>query len=423
MQKNEIKVLTGGTLIDVKNSDLVKDRAIIIKGKQIKDIVHLDAIPDDMKQHHPVFDARGQYILPGLIDTHTHMQLSGKEPEIRIFKESVPKRTLRAAANAGKTIEAGFTTVRDLGAENLVDLGLRDAINEGLVVGPRMFVSGYKIMPTGADFSVYAPGVNIDGRYTMDSPEEIKKAVRTLLARDVDLIKVMTSGRTFRATSSPDAHALTLEDTRLVVREAHNQNRKVSAHAHGRKGVKIALQAGCDSLEHGSLLDDEDIEMMVQNNVFLVPTFSYGKHIEMLGQHCGLPEYAVKKALDSRKNRLNSFSKALKSGVKIAMGSDAGMPFADHGENAFELTAMVEAGMTVMQSIQSTTCRAAELLDMSDRIGTIAPGKWADIIVIDTDPLQDISVLCQQENIKGVIKEGRIVIDRGLKRQHTDPES
>ncbi|RLC39324.1 MAG: hypothetical protein DRH33_03175 [Candidatus Nealsonbacteria bacterium] len=419
MNENNLKVLVGGTIIDGKGSDLIQDQAIIIEGKNIKDIVNINSISMDKKMDCTLFNLKGQYVMPGFIDTHTHIQMSGEQSEIQNFRESIPKKTLRAAFHARKTIEAGFTTIRDLGAEYLIDLGLRDAINEGLLVGPRMFVSGYKIMPTGADFPIYSPEVKIEGQHTMDSPEEIRREVRTLLARGVDLIKVMTSGRTFRETSSPDAYALSLEDTKIAVQEAHNQNKKVSAHAHGKKGVKIALQAGCDSLEHGTILDDQDIEMMLKNDVFLVPTLSYGKHIEMLGEKCTLPKYAMKKAIKSRKNRLNSFSKALKSGVKIAMGSDSGMPFVNHGENVFELIAMVEAGLTIMQAIQSMTGWAAELIGVSDKIGVIAPGKLADIVIVDKNPLKDISLLYSKENIKGVIKEGKIEIDRGLKKKNS----
>lgn len=418
MSKNDLKLLVGGTIIDGKGSDPIQDRAIIIENKNIKDIVKVDSILKNIKQDYVLFDLKGQYIMPGFIDTHTHIQMSGTQTEIQNFRESIPKKTLRAAFNARNTIEAGFTSIRDLGAEYLIDLGLRDAINEGLLVGPRMFVSGYKIMPTGADFPMYAPEVKIERQHVMDSPEAIKREVRTLLARGVDLIKVMTSGRTFRATSSPDAYALSLEDTKIAVQEAHNQNKKVSAHAHGAKGIKIALQAGCDSLEHGTILDDQDIEMMLRNDVFLVPTFSYGKHIEQLGEECYLPKYAVEKALKSRKNRLISFSRALKSGVKIAMGSDSGMPFVNHGENAFEIMAMVEAGMTAMQSILSITSWAAELIGVSDKIGDITPGKLADIVIIDKNPLKDISALGDKENIKAVIKEGKIEIDRGLKKKN-----
>lgn len=416
MDKNNLKMLIGGTIIDGKGSNPIQDKAVIIEGKNIKDIVIVNSILKDNKTDYILLDLKGQYIMPGFIDAHTHIQLSGEQSEIQNFRESIPKKTLRAALHAKEIIEAGFTSIRDLGAEYLIDLGVRDAINEGLLIGPRMFVSGYKIMPTGADFPIYSPEVKIEGQHVMDSPGEIKREVRTLLAQGVDLIKVMTSGRTFRETSSPDAYALSLEDTKIAVQEAHNQNKKVSAHAHGKKGVKIALQAGCDSLEHGTILDDQDIEMMLKNNIFLVPTLSYGKHIEELGAKCNLPEYAIKKAIKSRKNRLNSFSKALKSGVKIAMGSDSGMPFVNHGENIYELMAMIEAGMTIMQAIQSMTSWAAELIGVSDKVGIIAPGKLADIVIADKNPLKDISVLYNKENIKGVVKEGKIEIDRGLKK-------
>ncbi|MBA7535534.1 hypothetical protein ES705_27792 [subsurface metagenome] len=364
------KIIFGGTLIDGTGTKPIKNTVIHIKGKKIAEITDVNSFLEP-KEASYIFDARNKFILPGFIDCHTHIQLSGKQSELQIIKESIPLKTLRAAFHAKKTIEAGFTSIRDLGAENLIDIGLRDAIDEGLVVGPRMFVSGYKIAPVGVDFQVYPPEVQIYGRETMNSPEEVRKAVRTLLARGVDIIKLMTSGRTFRKTSSPNSYALTLEEAKIAVCEAHNQNKKVAVHAHGEKGVKIALQAGCDSLEHGTILDNDDTELMRKNAIFLVPTLSFGTHAEKLGDKSGLPDFIIEKAIDGLHHRLKSFEKALKDKVKIAMGSDAGMPFVYHGENAFELTTMVEAGMTPMQAILSITSAGAELLGIANEVGII----------------------------------------------------
>jgi imidazolonepropionase-like amidohydrolase len=249
----------------------------------------------------------------------------------------------------------------------------------------------------------------------MDSSDQVRKAVRTLLAGGVDLIKIMASGRTFRKSSSPDALALTLEEIRVAVWEAHNQGKKVSAHAHGNAGVKLALEAGCDSLEHGTHLDDADIDVMREKGIFLVPTLSFGKHLEEMGTGIDLPDYVIQKAMNSRKLRLESFKKALKGGVKIAMGSDSGMPYVDHGNNAFELSAMVDAGMTSMQAIVAATSSAAELLGILNEVGTISKGKLADLLIVDGNPLNDISILQERSKRIAVIKEGEIIINQGLK--------
>jgi len=414
MSANNIKVIFGGTLIDGTDTKPIENTVTIIKGEKIAEITDVNSFSEP-KEASYIFDARNKFILPGFIDCHTHIQLSEKQSELQIIKESIPLKTLRAAFNAKKTVEAGFTSIRDLGAENLVDIGLRDAINEGLILGPRMFVSGYKIMPTGADFPLYPPEVQIYGRETMNSPDEVRKAVRTLLARGVDIIKLMATGRTFRKTSSPSSYALTLEEAKVAVCEAHNQNKKVAVHAHGKKGVKIALKAGCDSLEHGTILDNDDIELIRKNGIFLVPTLSYGTHIEKLGDKSGLPDFVVEKAIDGLHHRLRSFKKALKAEVKIAMGSDAGMPFVYHGENAFELTTMVEAGMTPMKAILSMTSAGAELLGIADKIGIISVDKIADIVIVSKNPLENISILQKKKNILAVLKEGEIIINRGLK--------
>jgi imidazolonepropionase-like amidohydrolase len=414
IDRNRVSVIAGGTLIDGTGAAPLQNSVIVIRKNQIVEIAATDSFTMP-KEASCVFDASGKVILPGLIDAHIHVLHSGKYSEAQMLAEILPLKVLRAAFHAKNTLEGGFTSIRNLDAPLWIDVGLRDAVNEGLVQGPRMIVSGYKITSTGTDFPLYPPEVFIHGRETMDSPDEVRKAVRTLLAGGVDLIKVIASGRTFRKTSSPDALGLTLEEIKVAVWEAHNQGKKVAAHAHGSRGVKLALQAGCDSLEHGTVLDDDDIELMLKKGIFLVPTLSFGKHLEEMGTEANLPDYVIQKAMNSRRLRLQSFKKALTRGVRIALGSDSGMPFVNHGNNAFELAAMVDAGMTPSQAIVASTSSGAELLGISDQVGTISKGKLADLLIVDGNPLADISILQEKSKILAVLKEGQIIINRGLR--------
>ena len=420
MKEESMIVLLGGTVIPGSGADPIPHSVIVLNKGKIAEISALSEyrVPPEAR----VFDTVGKTILPGLIDVHTHIQDSGTGTEAQLLHEVLPYKALKAAGHARACLEAGFTTIRDLGAELWIDTGLRDAIQDGLVPGPRMLVSGYKITSTGTDFPVFPPEIGIRGRETMDSPYEVRKAVRTLLAMGVDWIKVMTSGRTFRKSSSPDALGLTLEETKVAVEEAHNQGKKVSAHAHGNRGIKVALEAGCNSIEHGTVLEDEDLDRMVRDRVFLVPTLSYGKRLEKMGDASGLPGYALEKALRSRRLRVKSFAQALSRGVKIASGSDAGMPFVAHGTNAFELAALVDAGMTPMQAIVAATGAATELLGTPE-IGSIATGKIADLLVVEGDPVKDITLLQDRKKILGVFQNGVPVINRGLMEKPSPPAS
>ena len=412
MKANKI-IIAGGRLIDVESGDVIEDSLIIIEDSRVtaagsNNDIELPANADIIK-----IDASGRTILPGLIDAHTHLQLVPAENEHETLIKSVPLKAIQAASNAQKTLEAGFTTIRDLGAEHLVDLAVRDAINDGFIIGPRVLASGYKIAPTGADFRIYPPEVKISGQYTMDSAAEVRKAARELVALGVDQIKIMTSGRTFRKSSSPDTKVYSLEEVKTAVEIAHDNGLKVSAHAHGVAGVKLALEAGCDTIEHGTVLDENDIEFMLENNIYLVPTFSYSGNLKKLKGDSGLPDYSIAKALSSREKRLKSFYNAYQAGVKIAMGSDSGMPFVPHGSNAIEIIEMVKAGMSNLNAIRSATIIAAEALGIEDRTGSIRPGNDADIIIIDGDPIKDIEVLSEINNIEMVIKSGEPVIKRG----------
>lgn len=401
--------ISGGDVIDGTGNTPGKHDILIENGKIREIYPHGSCqMPDSALK----IDASGLMVLPGLIDTHTHIAMSRGDSELSGIRESVPFKTIKAYRNARITLEAGFTTIRDLGADNLIDIAVRDAINSGIVPGPRMLVSGFRILPTGADYPIYPPQVNFSERFTMDSPDEVRKAVRSLLAYGVDVIKILTSGRTFRKTSSPDAYALSLAEAKVAVEEAHNQGIPVSCHAHGSRGVKIAIAAGCDTIEHGTSLDEEDIQLMKERGIFLVPTFSYGKHVQELNDDSGLPEYVIGKALSSRSKRLASFRRAVDAGVSFAMGSDAGMPLTDNGTNAFELYAMVEAGLTPMQAIMASTSYAAKSLGLEEEIGTIEKNKLADIVIVKGDPLEDISLLQNPMNIRYVIQRGILQIQR-----------
>jgi len=404
------RIFYGGTVVDGRGGKPTVGSIVVDDGRI--EGVYPGEKPDHIPEGTEAFDVTGMTVLPGLIDTHTHISLSKGDTELSNIKESVPFKTLKAFRNAELTLEAGFTTIRDLGADNLIDLAVRDAINGKIIRGPRMLASGFRILPTGADYSVYPPQVSLAERYTMDSPDEVRKAVRTLLALGVDVIKILTSGRTFRKSSSPDAYALTMDEATAAVEEAHNVGIPVSCHAHGTKGVKTGLVAGCDTLEHGTVLDENDIEFMVEKDVFLIPTLSYGKKVEEMGSASGLPDYIMEKALASRKKRLVSFGNAVAGGVKYALGSDSGMPMAEHGKNAFEMYAMVEAGLSPMQAIMSATSYAAECIGLEKEIGTLERGKAADIVVVAGDPLEDISVLQDIDKIRYVMKDGSIEVER-----------
>jgi|AntRauTorckE6833_2_1112554.scaffolds.fasta_scaffold00244_25 imidazolonepropionase-like amidohydrolase len=414
LNSRKYKVIFAGFLID-GNGNSVENVVIIIKDNIIQDIKKEDEVVLPDKNNSVHIHAENSFVLPGLIDAHTHLQLNQGDGEFEMISENIPYQTLKASNNAKKTLNSGYTTVRDLGAEGLIDLGLRDAINNGYTLGPRMYVSGYKVIPTGADFQEYPEKLKIKNRYTMDSPYEIRRAVRRLASLGVDLIKVMTSGRTFRKSSNPDSPTYTYKELETVVVEAHNLGLRVSAHAHGKKGVKLALQTGCDTLEHGTELEDIDIQYMVENDIYLIPTFSYSGQIIKMDKDCPLPEYIIKKALKSRNKRLDSFKRAYKAGVKIAAGSDSGMPFVEHGNNVLELVEFVKAGMTEMEAIVSSTKTAAEAIGISDKIGTIEKNKYADIIIVKKNPLEDIEHLNEKDNIQVVIKDGTIVKNINLR--------
>lgn len=352
-------------------------------------------------------------VMPGLVDAHLHITMTGDPDILKNLRRGIPYTTLEAASLARATLEAGVTAIRDAGAGFNTALGLKRAVLEGLCPGPRMVVSGRGLSITGGHgdpANGWPPEIEFQGRRPVDSPDEARRAARQELAFGADCIKMAATGGVMSMGTDHTVRGLTEEEMRAAVEEARNRKKRTLAHAQGTEGIKNAIRAGIDSIEHGFWLDDESIEMMLERDVFLVPTLVAVYRILEAGTEKGVPPHAVEKARMGQEAHLRSFRKALDAGVKIAMGTDAGTPFNRHGENAFELELMVKAGMTPMQAIVASTARGAEILDLN--AGVVKEGYLADLLVVDGDPLQDITCLQEKSRIKAVILGGKVKVDR-----------
>jgi imidazolonepropionase-like amidohydrolase len=407
-------VIYDGTLIDCVTAEPRHHAAVLIKGDKIEAVGRAGemAIPADAQY----VDARGKTIMPGMIDAHIHITGNGDPNQLRRMKKTVPFQAIEASLHARALLEAGFTSIRDAGAAFLLDIGLRDAVNAGLVPGPRMKVSGRGLSITGGHGdSFFPPEIEFASRYVVDSPDEARKAAREQLRAGADCIKLLATGGVMSEKSEPTTRGLTVDEMRAAIEEAKNVGAKTLAHAQGTLGIKNAIIAGINSIDHGFYLDDEAIELMIKHDVFMVPTLAAVHHIVVNGERMGVPAWGVRKALEGQAAHVVSFRKALDAGVKIAMGTDAATPFNFHGKNALELELMCDAGMTPAHALLSTTRLAAELLGTLDEVGTVEPGKLADLILVKGDPLADITVLQPADNIQLVLKGGDVAINRGVK--------
>ncbi len=347
-------------------------------------------------------DARGMTVLPGLIDCHVHLCLGGDADVLRAIREEDPALTLLKAARAARTtLESGFTTVRDLGFRDHSIFSLRQAIQDGLLPGPRILAAGLVVCMTGGH-------ARFIGREA-DGPVEVVAAVREQLARGAEVIKFIASGGVLTPGTSPESAQMTPEELGAGMAEARRAGRRVAAHAHGAEGMKNAIRAGAHSIEHATLMDDEAAALMREQGVFMVPTLSAIARTADCGLNCGIPETTVHKARTMRARHEASFKKAHRSGIPIALGTDAGTPFNHHGENAQELDRMVALGMSPMEAIVAATASAARLLGIEHLVGTIEVGKQADLLIVDGNPLKKISLLRDRDRIVGVIQAGRFV--------------
>jgi imidazolonepropionase-like amidohydrolase len=397
-------VIKAGTLIDGRSGEPKHNQVIVIRGNRIASVGDASAIPANAR----VIDLSNMTVLPGLIDTHTHIFLQGEDEaeggyDAQLLKFPLAYRAARATVAARRALEQGFTTIRDVETEGAGngDVGIKQAINEGHIPGPRMFVVTRAISTTGGyNLEGYAPEIEVPkGAQLIDGPVEARKAAREQLDHGADWLKVYMTHRSWldkngNLVSQP---TLTVEELRAIVDEAHGWKRKVACHAYNGEGLHRALDGGCDSIEHGLDLDDAAIAQMVKQGTWLVPTLS------VYYDHNSPPDTAAGKR-DRKRVALHgpSFQRAMKAGVKIAFGTDAG-GFSWKDPIAQEFGRMVEFGMSPMDAIRSATSRAAELLDMQNDLGVIAPGAYADMIAIANDPLRDVNAL---KDVRFVMKDG-----------------
>ena len=393
--------IRAGHLIDTVAGRLAGAQLIIVRDGVIADVGPDVPVPADAR----LIDLGAYTVLPGLMDAHTHLTIDQRNQDpLAELEHTAAERAFGSIPNARAVLLAGFTTVRDLGSYRaLVDVALRDAINRGDVIGPRMYVAGAYLTIAGGAGAVtgFAPDVTLpwDLRYgAANSPSEVRERVRMLAGQRVDLIKMFATGAVLTHNSNPAGREATPEELAAGADEARNFGLKLAVHAHGAEGIKAAIRAGAASIEHGTLMDDEGRALMKQHGTYLVPTLEVR---DCVGTN--YPPEFVAKAQQIMTAQLANFRKAVNAGVKIGFGTDIGVcPF---GTNAREFTLMVENGMTPMRAIQAATTADADLLGVSSKLGSITKGKLADIIAVRGDPLRDVRVL---EDVRFVMKEGRV---------------
>ena len=382
----KITVVRAAHMLDVKSGRTIDNPIIVIDGERIT------SLAGPAPASATVIDLPGTTLVPGLIDSHTHITFDpvfGYQ-ELSI---SIPKEALTGAKNARITLEAGFTTIRNVGAHGFTDVALRDAVNEGMVPGPRMLVSGPLLGITGGhcdnNLLPYEYHVQADG--VADGIAAVQHQVRENIKYGADLIKICATGGVLSKGDDPQASQFTLEEMKAIVADAHRLGRKVAAHAHGAQGILWATEAGVDSIEHGSYINDECIAAMKQHGTYLVPTMYLQSWMLENAQSIGLPPMYAGKMRQIVEIARKNLSHAFASGVKVAFGTDAAVY--PHGLNAHEFNEYVHMGMTPIQAIQTATVNAADLLGWSDRIGTLEPGKYADIVAVNGDPAKDVTTL------------------------------
>jgi imidazolonepropionase-like amidohydrolase len=397
-------VVKAAHLIDAKAGRVLDQQVVLIVGERIEKVGSAKEI--QVPAGATVIDLGSATLLPGLIDAHVHLTGDPQHSGYKSLGISVPRQTLTGAKNARLTLEVGFTTVRNVGAAGYSDVALRDAINAGEIPGPRMMVSGPALGSTGGhcDENLLAPEFAHRDEGVADGVAAITAKTREVIKYGADVIKFCASGGVFSKGDLPGTEQYSPAEMTALVEEAHRQGRKVAAHAHGAQAIIDAAKAGVDSIEHGSLIDEEGIRTMKEHGTYLVADIYNDDFILGLGKQYGFTDEMLEKERMVGQQQREGFRKAAQAGVKIAFGTDAGVY--PHGGNAKQFAYMVKYGLTPMQAIQSATVNAADLLGWSDQVGSLEPGRFADLIAVEGEPLKDVTTL---EHVKFVMKGGQVI--------------
>jgi len=413
------KVIIRGTLIDGTGKPPIEDGVVIIEDKKIASVGKVTEVKIPKGDNVETIEADGKTIMPGLIDSHVHIYTDGETSEFTSMPINNNNLALamKSIPRLKRTLEMGITSLRDGGSGwGWLEVALRDAINRGDIVGPRYFATGYHLSVTGGHGYFLPPWLaNIpvhpeQSTIHCDGPDAWRRAARLNIYNGTDNVKCVAS-RDIISVGMATAPQATLEELTAAFEEAHKMGKRAIAHAQGPTAIKNAIKAGANSIVHGFFMDEECAEMMAKNNVYLESTNLYVRMIKDRGKG-ELPDWMVDKANETWEDKKKNFKMYMDKGVKISFGSDSGVPFIRQGDNAGELKMFVELGMSTMQAIVAATKTAAEAIGIENKTGTLERGKSADVILVDGDPLQDISLLSTEDKIKMVMKEGEIVITR-----------